>query len=148
MKLNTIHSQLILLVLSTTILIPIGINSLHAHTQEPSTPLISETASESAQVQLARYLTHRGVQMFGAYWCPHCQHQKARFGTDAFQIIDYIECDPRGENARPQLCQDEKIEGFPTWKIDGQLYPGDRSLEELADLSGYPGPRNFASNPP
>jgi uncharacterized membrane protein len=106
------------------------------------------TASGSAQVQLAQHLAKLDAQMFGAYWCPHCLNQKAMFGKEAFKKIDYVECDPKGENPRPQLCEEEKIEGYPTWKIGGKLYEGEKTLEDLADLSNYPGPRNFTSTQP
>jgi hypothetical protein len=148
MKPNKIYEILIVVGSFTAIAAPMVTIEIDASAGETSTILTSETTSESAEVQLARYLAESGVQMFGAYWCPHCQHQKERFGKEAFQSIDYVECDPRGENPRPQLCQEEQIQGYPTWKIDGQLYPGDRSLEELADLSGYSGPRNFTSTQP
>jgi hypothetical protein len=142
-KPKIIDCKLLLLGLSIAIIAPVSTAKLDASVGEIPTLLASETATESAEVQLARYLTEIGAQMFGAYWCPHCHHQRERFGQDAFQLIDYVECDPRGEDARAQLCRDEQIEGYPTWKINGQLYPGDRSLEELADLSGYPGSRDF-----
>jgi uncharacterized membrane protein len=105
------------------------------------------TASGTAAVQLAQHLADTDAQMFGAFWCSHCQNQKAMFGKEAFQKIDYVECDPKGENSRAQLCKDAKIEGYPTWKIKGELYSGERTLEELAKLSGYQGPRNFPKPP-
>ena len=85
---------------------------------------------------LARHLTRTGAQMYGAYWCTECTEQKAKFG-DAFEYIDYVECDPQGENPRTQLCLDTDIEAFPTWRIRGEAYVGTHSLEELATLSGY-----------
>ncbi|MGB7058432.1 MAG: protein disulfide isomerase family protein [Geitlerinemataceae cyanobacterium] len=148
MKPSKIHGKLWVAGLAAAMAMPIGIASFRAQADENPNPLETETASESAEVQFARYLTDSGVQVFGAYWCPHSRNQKAKFGKEAFESIDYVECDPRGENSRPQLCQDEEIRGYPTWKINGQLYPGDRSLEELADLSGYPGNRNFTSIQP
>jgi hypothetical protein len=67
------------------------------------------------------------------------------FGKEAAALIDYVECDPKGQNSRAQMCQAAaaKVKGFPTWEIKGQFYPGTQSLEKLADLSGYTGPRNF-----
>jgi hypothetical protein len=76
--------------------------------------------------------------MYGAYWCPYCSRQEDLFGN-SFRLIDYVECDPRGENPRPQLCRAANIQGYPTWEIRGQLYPGLLSLEELARLSGFRG---------
>lgn len=80
--------------------------------------------------------------MYGAFWCPYCSRQQEDFGP-AFQEITYIECDPRGQNAQPQVCQSAGVSGFPTWEINGQFYPGYQSLEDLANLSNYTGPRQF-----
>jgi hypothetical protein len=35
------------------------------------------------------------------------------------------------------------IQGFPTWEIKGKQYKGEKSLAELANLSGYQGDRKF-----
>ena len=103
------------------------------------------TTSGPAQLALARHLREIGAKEYGAYWCPHCQDQKMLFGKEAAALIDYVECDPRGQNSRAQMCQAAaaNVKGFPTWEIKGQFYPGTQSLEKLADLSGYTGPRNF-----
>ncbi len=102
----------------------------------------SDGAADGAiayEAQLAGHLTATGGVMYGAYWCPHCADQKAMF-SDSVDLMPYVECAADGENAQPELCQQRGIEGYPTWEIDGQLYPGVRSLDELADLSGFPQP--------
>lgn len=101
------------------------------------------TTSGEAEIALARHLTQVGAKEYGAYWCPHCHDQKQLFGKEAFALADYVECDPEGRNARAQMCIDAKIQGYPTWEINGKFYQGVQSLEKLADLSGYNGPRNF-----
>lgn len=108
-------------------------------------PTVPKTGtSKSAIEDLAKHLQKVGAKMYGAYWCPHCQHQKELFGNPAFsRYINYIECDPRGQNAKPALCRTAKIEGYPTWEINGKFYPGTQSLEDLAKLSGYQGSQNF-----
>lgn len=98
-----------------------------------------QSNADTYERQLANYLTSSGAIMYGAYWCPHCADQKAMFHA-AVKVLPYVECDPKGENAQPQRCQDRGIEGYPTWEIHGQLYPGVRSLDELADLSGFTPP--------
>lgn len=101
------------------------------------------TTSGEAEIALAKHLTQIGAKEYGAYWCPHCYDQKQLFGKEAVSFLNYVECDPNGKNARPQLCKDAKIEGYPTWEINGKKYPGAYALEKLAELSGYQGPRNF-----
>ncbi|MEA5538641.1 vitamin K epoxide reductase family protein [Limnoraphis robusta Tam1] len=108
-----------------------------------SDPYEIATTSGPAELELARHLQQIGAKEYGAYWCPHCKDQKLLFGKEAFAMIDYVECDPKGKNARASLCQEAGITGYPTWEINGQFYPGILSLEKLADLSGYQGQRNF-----
>lgn len=96
--------------------------------------------------RLAQHLTASGAKMYGAFWCPHCKDQKTLFG-DAVKEVPYVECAPDKNNPRKQsdLCRSKKIEGYPTWEFSGKLYEGQKSLSELADLSGYTGPRDSAS---
>lgn len=97
--------------------------------------------SNSFAGRLAKHLTVTNAKMYGAYWCPHCLDQKKRFG-EAKKLIPYIECDAKGENPQTALCQEKGIKGFPTWEINGKMLSGERSLDELADASGYKGDRN------
>ncbi|MBP6086303.1 hypothetical protein KA478_03875 [Patescibacteria group bacterium] len=54
---------------------------------------------------------------------------KEMFGT-AFAKITYIDCD-----AQKVQCDVAKIEGYPTWMFNGQLYPGEKTLDELSKLT-------------
>jgi glutaredoxin len=96
----------------------------------------SDMSANSYEAQLAQHLAESGATMYGAYWCPHCAEQKEAF-NEAIDQVPYVECDPSGENAQPQLCIDKGIQGYPTWEIDGQIYPGTRPLDDLAQLSGF-----------
>ncbi|HEY9656920.1 MAG TPA: vitamin K epoxide reductase family protein [Allocoleopsis sp.] len=105
-------------------------------------PAIVATSGQS-EIDLAKHLTSIGAKMYGAYWCPHCHDQKELFGKQAFALINYVECDPAGQNPQVETCKAAGIQGYPTWDIKGQLHSGTQSLNELADLSGYQGSRNF-----
>lgn len=107
-----------------------------------SGPPITNTSGNS-EIALARHLAAIGAKNYGAYWCPHCHEQKELFGQQAFALIDYVECDPKGKNPRPQMCKAAGVAGYPTWQINGQVYPGVQSLQTLADLSNYQGDREF-----
>ncbi len=98
-----------------------------------------QAAESGYAAGLARHLTASGVKFYGAYWCPHCTDQKAMFGK-AVTLLPYIECDPRSPIGRPQVCVAANIRVFPTWDIQGRRYEGVLSLEELAQLTGYPPP--------
>lgn len=106
-------------------------------------PAITTTSGE-AEIALAQHLTNIGAKNYGAWWCPHCYEQKQLFGKEAFGLINYVECaspdDPRQQTAE---CQSVGVASYPTWEINGEIYPGQRTLEELADLSGYTGSRDF-----
>tara|TARA_Y100000310_G_scaffold319200_1_gene374189 strand:+ start:625 stop:1002 length:378 start_codon:yes stop_codon:yes gene_type:complete len=83
--------------------------------------------------EFAQYLTEQGVIMYGTEWCPHCKNNKELFGN-SFQYVNYIDCD-RNRDA----CADANIRGYPTWNVNGESYPGEQSLERLAQLANYPG---------
>ena len=50
-------------------------------------------------------------------------------------MITYIECSPEGKNSQASTtCQEKNIQGFPTWEIQGRLYPGERTMDEMEVL--------------
>jgi uncharacterized membrane protein/glutaredoxin len=104
------------------------------------------TASGPSEIALAQHLTKIGAKMYGAYWCPHCHEQKNLFGQQAVAQMPYVECDPGGANAKPEICQSEGVKGYPTWKVNGQTVSGVQTLQQLADMSGYQGPRDFKNS--
>lgn len=101
------------------------------------------TISGEAEIALAKHLTATGVKSYGAFWCPHCFEQKELFGKEAATEINYIECDPQGQNPQRDVCVAKGIQSFPTWEIDGKLNPGVKLLDELAKLSEYEGDMKF-----
>lgn len=93
-------------------------------------------------VMFSKCLTRKEIKMYGTYWCPHCQNQKDMFGPQGFKEVIYVECDARGENAKPQECLKANITGYPTWIFpDGSRLFGEVSLERLAEKSGCELPR-------
>ena len=97
------------------------------------------TTSSANEIALAKHLRKIGAKLYTAYWCPHCHHQKQRFGKEAVKQLEVVECDRRGVNPQTQLCRAKRVRAFPTWEINGKLYPGDRSLESIANFSKYRG---------
>ena len=87
----------------------------------------------------AQCLKDRGVKMYGAWWCPHCQEQKEKFGETSFKLAPYVECgvpgDIKGQNP---VCKQEGITHFPTWQFPptGQRVERVFPLEELSDRTG------------
>ena len=85
-------------------------------------------------MEVARKLEAKNGRFFGAYWCSHCLNQKETLGKEAMQLVPYVECDADGFNSKRSMCQENGIKGYPTWQVDGQLFPGERSLDELEEL--------------
>lgn len=92
---------------------------------------------------LARHLTAIGARVYTAYWCPHCQTQKAMFGAEAVAKLNVIECAAERPNSRQELCKAKRIKALPTWEINGRMETGVQTLEQLANWSGYRGSRLF-----
>ncbi|KAL9246286.1 hypothetical protein vseg_019842 [Gypsophila vaccaria] len=93
-------------------------------------------------MSLAKHLHSIGAKMYGAFWCTHCQEQKEMFGREAAKLLDYVECFPDGFKKGTLMipaCSTIGIEGFPTWVINGEVLSGEKSIEELATLSGFQG---------
>jgi uncharacterized membrane protein/glutaredoxin len=110
---------------------------------EKGVPPAVLSSSSPAKLALAEHLSRSGASIFSAYWCPHCHEQKELFGKEATAKLTVVECAADGKNAQVALCETKKIDGFPTWEINGKRDSGVKSLQQLADLSGYQGPRNF-----
>lgn len=84
----------------------------------------------------ATCLTDAGAVMYGAFWCPHCARTKQNFGS-SFKHIEYVECDPNGDNEQSELCIEKEIEGYDTWEFsDGSRVVGEPSFEVLAEKTG------------
>src|SRR3989304_4702963 len=104
--------------------------------------------AESGELDaFAQCLADKGITMYGADWCPHCQNEKRAFG-DSFGFVPYVECPDN-----PKLCLEKGIEGYPTWIFpdpstgstsspqasSGQAWrklEGEQGIEKLAGESG------------
>jgi glutaredoxin len=121
------------IIILTGIVILVGIAAVYwfgfARTSENKAVLISKIDV------FAKCLTQKGVVMYGAYWCPHCQRQKKLFG-DSFQYVTYVEC-----TKDIKKCQEKKIEGYPTWIFkNGERIAGEATFEELAKKTSCKAP--------
>lgn len=62
------------------------------------------------------------------------------FGT-SFKHINYVECDPRGDDEQAEFCIEQQIDKYDTWTFaDGSRLISEPSLEELSQKSGCPLP--------
>jgi thiol-disulfide isomerase/thioredoxin len=90
----------------------------------------------------AKCITDNGGVMYGTFWCPHCAKVKKMFG-ESFRYINYVECDPRGENEQSLLCLEKEIKNYATFEFNedsNSWLVGEPTFEELAVASGCPAP--------
>jgi hypothetical protein len=80
--------------------------------------------------EFAQCLTDAGAVMYGTTWCSHCQEQKKLFGK-SFKNIDFVDCDKDSDK-----CSLAGVQGYPTWVINGESFPGKQSLNALGIYTG------------
>ncbi len=85
---------------------------------------------------MAKCLTEKGVKMYGAYWCPHCQNQEKMFG-ESWKYVTYTECSLPNRAGETEACSKAGIEGYPTWEFaSGERVSGEMTLQQLSEKSG------------
>ena len=114
--------------------LPNAVYSSHSYNQKE---LIVTSESTKETIKFAKYLKDNGVIKYSAYWCPNCLNQSELFGKQAYRELNVVECARDGINSQTQLCIDKKIQGFPTWEINGKLILGVLSLNDLSKLTGF-----------
>ena len=126
--------KLLLLPLFAVLSLQNLVNSSHLSNQKE---LIVTSESTKESLALAKYLKKKGVIKYSAYWCPNCLHQSELFGKQAYEELNVVECARDGKNSQTQLCIDKKIQGFPSWEINGKIIIGVQTLKELSKMTGY-----------
>ena len=78
-----------------------------------------------------------GAVVYGAFWCPHCQAEKALFGSSA-HLLPYVECSTPDGQGQTQVCKDKGIVEYPTWQFANSTSttPGQLELSQLAEKTG------------
>ncbi|MBA7650082.1 hypothetical protein ES703_57883 [subsurface metagenome] len=95
----------------------------------------SERYSEEDLEKISTFidcLAEKDVKIYGANWCGWTEKLviETLGGFDVAAPI-YVECTEETE-----LCSSEDVEGYPTIKIDGELYEGSRTFEGFAEATG------------
>jgi len=80
-------------------------------------------------------LNESRFKIYGANWCPYCQELISMFG--GYDIVNpiYVECTEYNE-----VCNQENISMYPTIKINGHVYHGERSIQAFSQETGCPAP--------
>jgi hypothetical protein len=102
--------------------------------------LVGTSGKPDGLEAFAQCVREQRALFYGAFWCPHCQEQKALFGT-VQRRLPYVECStPDGRSQMP-LCQHNGIREYPTWVFaDGSRETQVLSLSRLAEKTGCPLP--------
>lgn len=83
----------------------------------------------------AKCISSSGAKMYGAFWCPHCNEQKAMFG-DSWKYINYVECS-NPDYTQKEVCRQANITGYPAWEFGNHTKQyGAMSFEELSRATG------------
>jgi hypothetical protein len=97
---------------------------------------VYDSKRPGAYDEFAQCIAESGTIFYGAFWCPHCQNQKAMFGKSA-ELLPYVECSTPDGRAQLSLCTEVGVEGYPTWVFpDGSRESGEVPLSELAAKTG------------
>jgi glutaredoxin len=104
--------------------------------------LAKQRQATMSEQKLAEHLRAQGAVLYGTSWCAYCHKQKAMFGNAVDELTE-VECDSKQKGAEPAKCNAANISAYPSWEINGKVYPGMLSLPELAKISNYKGPQEF-----
>ncbi len=105
--------------------------------------LKSGKSYNSVEVEaFTKCLVEKGTVMYGTFWCPKCAEVKKKFG-ESFRYMNYVECDPRGENEQSLLCIEKDIKLYATFEFNGDPNSrliGKPTFQELSEKTGCPAP--------
>lgn len=87
----------------------------------------------------ASCISDSGAKFYGAWWCPHCNDQKAMF-TKYAKNLPYIECSSQSRQML-DVCTVAEIKKFPTWVFpDGERIEGVLDFAKLSEKTKCPAP--------
>jgi len=91
--------------------------------------LTSEPKVELTDEQVAICIGEKAT-LYVNLGCPHCESQKKAFGENV-KHLKVFDCYYYGD-----LCKEEEIRAYPTWKIENKQVLGRQSIENLRVLTG------------
>ena len=89
----------------------------------------------------AQCLTEKNAKFYGAFWCPHCQSQKALFGKSKDKL-SYVECSTPDGKSQTEECKTKGVTSYPSWEFASttststELVAGELTLLELSGKTG------------
>lgn len=112
-------------------------------TQQQAPASTGYTEEDLANIkEFSTCLADEGIKVYGAGWCGYCKQLKETFGGEDSISPIYTECQnpDRTPTENADICQQEDVKGFPTVKLNGELYQGSRTLEAFAQATGCDAP--------
>ena len=100
-------------------------------------------AKKEARESFAMCIKDSGAIFYGAFWCPHCQTQKAMFKQSA-KTLPYVECSTADGQNMTQECKDLGIKSYPTWFYPNETVGnGEQTFEQLSLNTSCPIPEEI-----
>ena len=87
------------------------------------------SVGNSPETELSKCLSQKGAKFYTSNSCPECAKQKTIFGSVPYNSLTRIDC-----AKKPLECSN--LQSLPAWNINGQVYYGVKTLNELKYLSG------------
>lgn len=108
--------------------------------QTTQTQQSSTTYSDKDLFEVIKFnecLAEKGFVIYGAEWCGYCQQLVTLLGGyEAIESV-YIEC---VDDKNKALCSEKLGGGYPTIRINDELYSGARTFEAFSQATGCPVP--------
>lgn len=103
-------------------------------------PASAQTGTGTAEIgaetpeninQIVSCLEKENFVIYGAEWCGFCKQLVDMFG--GYDVVDpiYVEC-----TIEEELCKNEGVTSYPTIKIKGEQFTGQRTFEAFAASTG------------
>ena len=120
----------------------LGIKSLP---MEPARPPVIAAASSPEALEVGKALKAKKATMYGTYWCGFCNQERQALGREAFGMVEYVECDPRGVGGDPKRCAAAEVEAFPTWQLGAADGAEGQAQRPAAGALGLEGLKRLAA---
>ena len=122
--------------------IPLETQATEIQTQPDPTQTQPEPPTSYSEEDLTKLkefndcLGEAGLKIYGADWCGWTKKLAVETlgGFDTASAI-YVEC-----TVEEELCASEGIQGYPTIKLNGEPYNGERTIEALSQATQCPAP--------
>lgn len=85
---------------------------------------------EPPEERLMKCIAKNTDMLYLSKTCTHCANQKKVLG-EYLSLFKTTDCFYETEK-----CVEAKIPGYPTWIINGKMYPGEKTIKELQELTG------------